>query len=371
MAALNLITRSPQRDGRSGFVRAKTTVQHHARPLIVRFGAFGDMVLLTPLIGSLSMRYESPIDIVSSGAWTQPLLMGQAGVGELYLVKSRRRPYWTSPDQWSLVRQLRERGTGPVWFLDAHGRGKSLLNRAGIGPEWIVDAKNFPRIAGEHYLEQQARIANATPPALNQEPNRHANTEALGVSLAVPAEARAMLNPWLVEQGLDGRPLLLLQAGNKRTMRRGNRQRMSNTKYWPETHWAAVIKAMTTRHPEHAIVLLGVPSEHGLNEDIRRLTNHPAVINVASSLPIPLLLALMERADGMVSIDTGPAHAAAALGLPIVVLFGMAEPAFYRPWGLSGAPVICLTPPPRAPLTNLPITDVIDAFAQLKLRSDR
>ena len=345
--------------------------QHHVRPLIVRFGAFGDMVLLTSLIRTLSQRYNSPVDIVSSGPWTAPLLAGQIGVGDLYLVKSRRRPYWASPDQWSLVKKLRERGIGPVWFLDAHGLGKSLLHRAGITPEWLVDAKDFPRISGEHYLEQQARIANATPPALNAAPDSHADTGPLGVAIAVPAEARVMLKTWLAEHGLDRRPLLLIQAGNKRTMRRGNRQRASNTKYWPEAHWAAVIQAMMTHHPEHAIVLLGVPNEYGLNEDIRRITNHPAVTNAASSLLIPLLLALMERADDMVSIDTGPAHAAAAVALPIVVLFGMAEPAFYRPWGLSGAPVICLTATPGAPLTSLPITDVIEAFTKLKLRSER
>jgi heptosyltransferase-2/heptosyltransferase-3 len=34
-----------------------------------------------------------------------------------------------------------------------------------------------------------------------------------------------------------------------------------------------------------------------------------------------------------VSVDTGPAHAAAALGCPLVVLFGSASVAEYRPIG--------------------------------------
>ena len=53
-----------------------------ARPLLVRFAAFGDAVLLTPLIRQLHARFGSPVDLLSSGPWTQPLLQGQPGVGE-------------------------------------------------------------------------------------------------------------------------------------------------------------------------------------------------------------------------------------------------------------------------------------------------
>jgi heptosyltransferase-2/heptosyltransferase-3 len=55
--------------------------------------------------------------------------------------------------------------------------------------------------------------------------------------------------------------------------------------------------------------------------------------NLAHELPIPRLLALTEAAHSMVSVDTGPAHAAAALGCPLVVLFGAASPKQWRPLG--------------------------------------
>src|SRR5690606_1215671 len=78
----------------------------------------------------------------------------------------------------------------------------------------------------------------------------------------------------------------------------------------------------------------GSPPEHPLLEDIRAAADgDPRVFNGASELPIPRLLALVERAHGMVSVDTGPAHAAAALGCPPVVMFGAAPPAKWRPIG--------------------------------------
>ena len=52
-----------------------------ARPLIVRFGAMGDMVILTAAIRALHQRFGSPIDVACSGRWVRPLLEGQPGVG--------------------------------------------------------------------------------------------------------------------------------------------------------------------------------------------------------------------------------------------------------------------------------------------------
>ncbi len=339
------------------------------RPLVMRCGAFGDMVLLLPLIRVLAARFGAPVDIVSSGSWTGPLLEGQPGVGELFLLRSRRRPYVLSPDQWDLVRRLRARGVGPTWFLDPGGIGKSLLGRAGIGPEWLVDAESLPRRPGEHYLERFARVAAENPRALGTRAPPPAAT--LGAALEVSAAARADLASWRAARDLAGRRLLLVQVGNKRTMRRGDRRRASNTKYWPEERWAEVIAAMRLRCPSHRVLLIGVPSEHALNEDVRARLGDPAVINVANELPMPRLLALLEAADALVSVDTGPAHAAAAVGLPEVVLFGAADPALYRPWGAAAAPVVCLRADPPGALEGLPAAPVIEAFRALALRTPR
>ena len=47
--------------------------------------------------------------------------------------------------------------------------------------------------------------------------------------------------------------------------------------------------------------------------------------NAADDLPIPRLVALLARAAGLITVDSGPAHAAAAVGCPLVVLFGKAS----------------------------------------------
>ncbi|MFO1410218.1 MAG: glycosyltransferase family 9 protein [Steroidobacteraceae bacterium] len=192
-----------------------------------------------------------------------------------------------------------------------------------------------------------------------------------GVELTAAAPGRAALDALLARHGLTGRPLLLLQAGNKRTMRRGDRRRASNNKYWPEERWAALIRVMRTRCPAHAIVLLGVERERELNQHVLSLLvahERAQVHDLAGELPIPVLLALLERASGMIGVDTGPAHAAAALGVPQVVLFGSADPDYYRPWGRR-ARTTCLSAGVGSTLSALPVQRVVAAWYALSLRA--
>jgi len=89
-----------------------------------------------------------------------------------------------------------------------------------------------------------------------------------------------------------------------------------------------------------------------------------------SQLPIPRLVALLAQAAGLVTVDSGPAHAAAAVGCPQVVLFGKALPSLYRPWGIAGAEskVLCGQIDGVPDMLGIRTQDVIDAWADLKLR---
>src|SRR5882757_3945886 len=112
------------------------------RPLAVRCGAFGDMVLLTALIRVLHAEFRCPVDIVTTGPWSEPLLSGQPGVGEILTMRSRKTPYWLSVDQQRVVRQLRARGIGPTWLCDSDQGVQHILDRAGITAADIVAARD-------------------------------------------------------------------------------------------------------------------------------------------------------------------------------------------------------------------------------------
>lgn len=342
------------------------------RPLIWRCGALGDMVLVTPLIRALNRRFGQPVDLVSSGAWTRPLLEGQPGLGDIFLIESRKAPYWVSPSQWALVRQLRARGPGPVWFCDIGPHmGRDLLRRADIPDELVCQHSAEEWVSGEHIVDRWIRFGERSPPALAAgRPDAGAGSAAQmprAAMLEIRPEMRSALEPWLARRGLSGRPLILLQAGNKRTMRRGPRQRVTNTKYWPEKNWADVVRALHAERPDHAILLLGVPAEHELNDEIAQLAGVPDVHNVADDLPIHILLPLLQKADSMVSVDTGPAHAAAALGCPTVTLFGTHDPRLCRPGGVT-TPAITLAGQVdgKPSMLGIQVSEVVDAWKKLQ-----
>src|SRR6185437_2088582 len=160
-----------------------------------------------------------------------------------------------------------------------------------------------------------------------------------GCYLQVSERQRADLEQWLLARGLSAVPLVLVQIGNKRTMRRGLRRLAVNSKYWPNERWAEVLRHVRRQYPDHAILMLGTGPEYALNREVAQLTNIERLDNVADDLPIPRLVALLACADGLTTVDSGPAHAAAAVGCPLVVLFGQASPTLYRPWGTAGADV--------------------------------
>ncbi len=81
-------------------------------------------------------------------------------------MRSRKTPYWLSPDQRRVVRRLRARGVGPTWFCDASDAARPLLTRAGIPEEFIVDVKDHPLLPGEHATEQWRRLAQILPAAV-------------------------------------------------------------------------------------------------------------------------------------------------------------------------------------------------------------
>jgi ADP-heptose:LPS heptosyltransferase len=344
--------------------------QFGERPLAVRCGAFGDMVLLTALIRVLHAEFQAPVDVVTSGPWSEPLLRGQPGVGDVFSMRSRKTPYWLSADQRRVVRLLRARASGPTWFCDGDDAARPLLERAGIPQNYIVDVKDHPLLPGEHATQQWRRLAQIMPGAAPAAHRTDISAVTPGCSLEISQAQRVELESWLKARGLADRPLLTVQIGNKRTMRRGPRRLAANNKYWPLERWAEVLRFLRQRHPQHAIVLLGTGPEYQLNRDLASLANVEGLHNAADDLPIPRLVAMLGRADGLLTVDSGPAHAAAAVGCPQVVLFGKALPSLYKPWGAAGADVQLLRGEidGEAAMLGIEAASVMTAWSRLELR---
>jgi ADP-heptose:LPS heptosyltransferase len=79
------------------------------------------------------------------------------------------------------------------------------------------------------------------------------------------------------------------------------------------------------------IVLTGTTDDRPLVEAVRRTLPAPGVIDLAGEMTLPVLAAVLERLDLLVTGDTGPMHLAAAVGTPVVAVFGPSDPVRYAP----------------------------------------
>ena len=148
-------------------------------------------------------------------------------------------------------------------------------------------------------------------------------------------------------------------------------------KCWPADRFAALAKSLRDRTGLHSLVTWG-PSERELAESVSHGSGGAAT--PAPATTIADLAALMRSAALVISGDTGPLHIGAAVGAPIVGLFGPTRPERNGPWEprdevLSRAET-CVCHHKRrclrgAPCINEITVDEVLAAAERRLRSGR
>lgn len=105
-------------------------------------------------------------------------------------------------------------------------------------------------------------------------------------------------------------------------------------KRWPVENFAALAGRIYEKY-RCSIIAVGVESEKQIVEKLVSLAGVP-VTNLAGQTDIKKLVALLSKAKFVVSNDTGPAHIAAALGVPMVLIFGYTNPLRVGPYGRKG-----------------------------------
>ena len=127
----------------------------------------------------------------------------------------------------------------------------------------------------------------------------------------------------------------------------------SRAKRWPAERFAALADSLVERSGAE-VVLIGAGEEMDVSEEVaRRMRKRPVVLTGETDLG--QTVAVLSVADLLVTNDTGPAHVAAAVGCPVVVIFGPTNPVTTRP--LSMLSEVVRVPPDCAPcmLRDCPI----------------
>lgn len=342
--------------------------------IVIRFGRLGDMLLLAPLLDHLHRGYGEPCLLFGTGPCSAALYDAHPDVARVLQVNARHRPLALNPERWRMLRALRRHRGAPVHVCETEPRALAKIQRmlalAGVARDRCVFLTDTPVTTGEHWIERLLRGCGHPPPGCRiawQTP----------APIGVPAPRLRLReadchdrDAWLHARGWRGEPLWLVQPFNKRSVRwNGPRDADDDDKAWPARHWIAALQALRSDHPDARIILCGAPHEAALLDVIAHDARVPGVDVAARELPLRRLMALAEIADGMLSVDTGPAHVAAVVGCPLVVLFGAQSPDVWCPRSPTGSAVIALGGPPRhSRVGEISPREVIDALHALPSR---
>jgi lipopolysaccharide heptosyltransferase I len=107
-------------------------------------------------------------------------------------------------------------------------------------------------------------------------------------------------------------------------------------KRWPPERLGQVARTLNERRGLKSVVLWG-PGERPLGERVVVEADGAAVL--APETTIADIVALARRAAIMISGDTGPTHIAAAVGTPIVGIYGPTRPERNGPWSVDDVTV--------------------------------
>ncbi|MGF1632291.1 MAG: glycosyltransferase family 9 protein [Phycisphaerae bacterium] len=291
-----------------------------SRILIIKPSALGDVVHAVPVLKLLRRRFPRAHITWLINPGFAPLVAGLPELDEVLLFDRRKLAgFWRSvPRGEALAGVVQQLSAGSYELvLDLQGLLRSAYLASTtrgvvVGP---ADAREFGRLFYTHAVETRSRDRHAVVKLLDIA--RAVGCEAsppdfgLALTAAELAEARRLL-------GGTGPFALLLPGTNWATKR------------WPADRFAQLVEPLRQR--------LGLASVVGGAGDVLAMGDvFGEALNLAGRTGVRQLAAVISLADLVISNDSGPMHIAAALGRPLVALFGPTDPARTGPYGRSDA----------------------------------
>ena len=287
------------------------------RVLIVRLGALGDVVHALPVAAALRRRFpHAGIDWVIDERYAA-LLELVPGLDRRIVLRTSGRSAVTA---WrALRRELREVAYDVA--LDVQGLGKSALVARLSGARRVVGfSAPFLRERWARWLYTETADPGCP---------RHVVDRNLGLLDVLGASDRERSFPLQV----DASPVVDALQRRFDPPGRGyvviDPNAAWSTKHWPPDRYGAVAAHVRRTHGLPCVAIWGPGDES------RAAAVVSASAGAATAAPptgLAELAALLRAGVLLVSGDTGPLHLAAALGTPVVGVYGPSDPARNGPW---------------------------------------
>jgi ADP-heptose:LPS heptosyltransferase len=296
------------------------------RILIVLNGAIGDVVRALPLLGRIRRGFPTAHIAWAIEPKSAPILKGHPWLDEIILYDRRRAPWSFVP----FLKRVRDGRFDLAIDLQRHLKSGIISMVSGARERIGFSAQNtkeFNHLFSTRQIEPQPEMKL-----------KILQYQAFGDALGLPSVP--------IEFGLAPSFRELQRARDFLKDAPHSRMGVILGSSWPSRLYfpksiAAVVRGVCDlAHvngdgPALFPVLLGGPEEIALATEVMRELGGLAALNLAGKTSLRDLIGIFSECEVAFGPDSGPMHIAAAVGCPIVSLWGATSPKRSAPWGFD------------------------------------
>ena len=300
------------------------------RVLVVKLRHHGDVLLSSPVFHVLKERApHAEIDALVY-ADTREMLEGHPAIDRLHLIDrawKRAGLVKQARHEGALLSRLNERRYQLMVHLTEHWRGAWLAQA--LRPRWSVAPAARESRAWRWCFSHRYLLPRGTP--------RHTvelNLDALRRLGIYPEEDEKRLVMVPGPEATQRVDQLLAQHG----LAAGGFIHAHPTSRWLFKAWTEEANAELMRRlaqDGHRVVVTSAPDAREKSIIGRILAQAPGVVDLSGQLTLRDMAALAARARLFFGVDSAPMHIAAAMGTPVVALFGPSDERAWGPWRVA------------------------------------
>ncbi|MGC3963872.1 MAG: lipopolysaccharide heptosyltransferase II [Rhodocyclaceae bacterium] len=286
--------------------------------LIIAPSWIGDTVAAHPLFVRLRQRYPQARMDVLAPPWVAAVLRFMPEIDGEIIDNPFAHGQLRLKDRWRLARALSKRGYDAAYVLPNSLKSALIPLLAGI-PRRVgfTGESRYGLINVRHTLDESALPLQVERYAqLAEEPGAPLVRPLPKPHLTVPPEAVATS---FSAHGLGREPAPVVFCPGAE---------YGPAKRWPERHFAELARTLAAQG--RPVWLLGSKKDAPVGDEIVRLSDGTAR-NLCGVTSLSEAVGILARAHYVVTNDSGLMHVAAALGTPLVALFGSSSPLYTPP----------------------------------------
>lgn len=334
------------------------------RILVVNVNWLGDVIFSAPIFKALKESYPEVRISCLAVPGVKEVLESIPDIDEI-IVYDERAHRWNLLAKLGLVWKLRRRHFDAAFLLHRSLTRALLVYFAGIPQRVGYDAKGRGRFL-THRTEPLDGQVHRSGYYLNIIESYGIKVNDRQCQLKTSSEAEEDIKKILESKGIreDDHIIIINPGGNW------------NLKRWPPENFSRLISGLLERF-NVKIIVSGAKKDVSFVKKINSLTSNEA-INLTGKTNLKQLMALMKKADLVISGDSGPLHIANSVGTKVVGLFGPTKPKITGPKGsgrgyiiqkdvgCNREPCYHLMCPDNICMQSITVKEVLDIVEQIK-----